>query len=436
MFAVLWFLFIASAIAGSVVWLLDHDGSIVISWLGYEARTDILTAILLTIFFVLVTFVISYAIARILAFRFPAFFKIFFKKTYIQRLEKLVHRHWQGMDVVTQLLMAIEVQDVKSSENLQKKLGKLIKNPQLNNFFLGRIALENKDFSKAADCFVKLGEDKHAKILVLKSKFKLALEKDDEVTAIAYAKQILSARKDNVDVARSLFSLYKKRGMWQEAKGLIAEYGSAKFEDELQKRDIAVINAALAFEAYRKKQFSDAIKHAKISLKAESDFLPAIEILLKSWIKRGFSFKASWVIKKLWRENPHLVLAEIFDLINRKASVKKRIKAVKKLASLNSETPLNKLAIGVVAFRAGSYSEAKDFLLLSLIKEKTYRAYKLLSLAEKFSGDNEKSKKYSEKAEMLNKEGNYSCSNCGHLSEKWAARCTSCASYDSLEWSS
>lgn len=431
-----WFLFLAFAISTPLIWMLNHDGQVVITWLGFEAQTDILTAIILAILFTLLVFIISYAVTRILAIRFPNLLKMFFKKTYLKRLEKLVHRHWQGLDVMAQLLMAIETKDLKSSEKLQKKLSKLIKNPQLNNFLSGKLAFDNKDFASAEEFFTKLGDDKNAKILVLKSKFKLALETNDEVTAIAYAKQILSVKKDNIDMARTLLSLYKKQGLWQDAKELIGTYGIEQFRDELQRRDLAVMNTALAFEFYHKKHFASAIKHAKMALKSENDFLPAIEVMLKSWIKRGFSFKASWMIKNLWRENPHLILAEIFDLIHRKSPAKIRIKAMKKLAALNQETHLGKLAIGLVAFRASQYEDAKEFLRLSLLTEKTYRAYKLLAYSERFLGDKEKAQQYSQKAEMMSRNDHYSCSNCNHSSASWDAKCITCGSHDCLEWNS
>ena len=88
MFKTLWFLFIASMLAASVSWLLDNNGSILIYWLGYEARTDILTLILLTIFFVLVVFVACYAVARVLLIRFPNFSQIFFSKTKVEKNDK------------------------------------------------------------------------------------------------------------------------------------------------------------------------------------------------------------------------------------------------------------------------------------------------------------------------------------------------------------
>jgi HemY protein len=434
MFTILWFIFIALIITTSMAWVLDHDGSVIINWLGYEVQTDILTAVLLSIFFALMVFSFAYLLARILAFRFPNLFKIFFRKKYFRSLEKILHRHHQGFDLMVKMLLALEVHDEKSAENLRKKFSQLIKNSALNDFFLGKILFEKREFKKSYELFSKFTDNRHAKILVLKSKFELALEHKDEDTAIAYAKQILTINNDDFITAKALFMLYKKVGLWQEAKSLILKYGSEKFQDELQKRDVAVINSALAIEAYQQKKFLTAIKHAKIALKSENNFLPATEILLKSWIKMGFAFKAKWIIKNLWRENPHLIFAEIFDLIHRKSSPKNRIKIMKKLAAQNDESPLSKLAIGMVAFRVGEKIEAKEILRSSLLQQKTYRAYKLLAFTEKALGNAEDSKKYFSKAEMLSKDDHYFCKSCGHLSSKWSAKCSSCDSYDSLEW--
>lgn len=437
MFAILWFLSIAFLLAVSLVWLLDHNGNVIINWLGYEAQTDILTAIVLTVLFTLLIFAFSYLVARILAIKFPSLLKLFFRRSYIRSLEKLLKRHRQSFSLMTDLMLALEVHDEKSAEKIQKNFAKLIKNPGLNNFFLGKIFFEKQQFSKAAEYFAKLEDNKHAKILVLKSKFKLALQNQDDVKATAYAKQILLVRSDDFEVAQALFVLYKKQGMWQDAKALISQFGSDKFKDELQKRDVAVINTALAIEAYQQKKFLLAIKHSKIALKAaENNFLPATEILLKSWIKLGLNFKASWKIKSMWRDNPHLILAEIYDLIYRKSPAKTRIKMMKKLAELNSESSLGNLAVGMVAFRAGAFSTAKEFLHASLSREKTYRAYKLLAAAEKSLGNEEEEKKNLTKAEMLEHDDHYHCNSCEYLSSKWSAKCNSCASYDSLEWNS
>lgn len=435
MLTIFWFLFVALALTTSIVWLLDNNGIVLINWLGFEVRTDIFTAILVAIFFSLMIFAVSYILARIASIKFPNLLRVLFKKTYSQRLEKILLRHNKAFDLMAQLMLSLEVGDKESSKKLQEKVQKLTKRSPLNNFFLAKISFQDGQFDKSAETFAKFGENKHAKILVLKSKLDLALQNGDEVAAIAYAKQILTDKSNNLGAAKILFSLFKKSGMWQEAKSLIKEYGQDYFKDELQSHDLAVMNSALASESYREKKFVSAIKYSNLALKAESNFLPAIEIKLKSWLKLGFVFKVRWQTKSLWRDNPHLIFAEIFDLTYRKSDNKNRIKAIKKFAEVNKDNSLGKLAIGLVSFRVGNYELAKEFLNAAIAQEKTYRAYKILAFVHKASGNEEEANKHFKKAELMSKDDHYTCNSCGHLSSRWAVKCSSCNSYDSLEWS-
>lgn len=224
MFKILFLTLSAIIVSVLMAWMLDNDGTVIITWLGYEARTSILAAALITAFFSLIVFAVSYLVARILAVRFPNLFKLFFKRTYLAKLEKLVKRNRKAANITTNLLMALEMKDLKVAEKLNHDFSKLIKSPELNNFLLGKIAFESKKYDKAIEFFSKINEDKYAKILVLKSKFKLALSEQDATRATAYAKQILSVRKNDVEILQDLISFYKKQNLWQELRELETEY--------------------------------------------------------------------------------------------------------------------------------------------------------------------------------------------------------------------
>lgn len=225
MFGILWFLFVASALTVSMVWMIDHDGSVVITWLGYEVQTNILTAVLLSLLVAAIVSICSYLLARILAIKFPNFLKLFFRKSYTKQLEGIVSRHHQAFDLLAQALLALEVNDAKEAEDSQKKFSKLVKNSAINNFLSAKIAAAKADFTKSAEIFANFGENKYAKILVLKSKFKTALHKKDNVGAIAYAKQIISVKPENLDVVKNLFTLYKTHGLHAEAQDLVDRFG-------------------------------------------------------------------------------------------------------------------------------------------------------------------------------------------------------------------
>ncbi|NBV06838.1 MAG: hypothetical protein EBS06_06355 [Proteobacteria bacterium] len=80
MFKILRFLFVACAIAISLTWFLDHNGLITLNWLGYQVKTDILTAILLIIIFTMLIFWIAYFSAKIFFIKIPYLSQLLNKK--------------------------------------------------------------------------------------------------------------------------------------------------------------------------------------------------------------------------------------------------------------------------------------------------------------------------------------------------------------------
>lgn len=434
MLAILWFIFLVVIITSGLVWFLDNNGSVIITWLGYQITTDVLTSTLLVCAFTILISFIAYIFTKILAIKFPALLKLIFKKSYTKNLEKIIKRHNQSFEIMSQLMLALEVEDQDSANKLYKKFSSLLKNNSINNFLKAKLALDSNRLDESIKLFSKFPDNKHAKILILQSKFMIAKNSQDDLKAITYAKQIIDLKKDNFAIAKELLALYKKCGMWKDAKELINQYGKERFVEIMQNRDLAVVSSALAVEALRQKKYFLAIKHAKIALKKENNFLPALEIILKSWIKMGVGFRAIWQIKSMWRETPHYILAQIYDLYYRKTSSKNRIKMMKKLASLNPDDALGKIAMAEVAYRVGNFVLAKEYAKNALDLEITHRAYIILANCEKKLGNDEEYKKNIARAELLTKNSNYICNSCNYGFSKWSAVCNSCGTYDSLDW--
>jgi len=434
MLTILWYIFLVFIFTTSLVWIIENNGSIVINWLGYEVQTDILTAILICAFSLTLVALISYLLTRILAIKFPQLLKLLFKKSYTKKLEQIILNHHRGFETLSKLLLALEVDDFENANKIHKDFLKQIKYKNLNNFFGAKFAVENADFKASEDYFSQFKNNPHANILLLKSKLKIAIKNKEDLKAIEIAKEILALKKDSLKTAQELLKLYKKNGNWQSAKSLIKDFGVDKFGDELQKRDFIILNTSLAQEALRNKKYLSAIKYSKLALLNNEQFLPANQILIKAWIKLGFKFKAIAIIKNLWKETPHIVLAELYGAIYRKSSLKNRIQAIKKLAILNPNVTAGNIAIALVAYRASSFQIAKEFLNLALVNEKTHSLYKLLAYTEKNLGNNDEFFKNITIAKMLPRDSNYICVSCGHNSSKWSATCEKCSSYDSIQW--
>lgn len=434
MIIISWYIFIIFITSISVIWLLENNGSMVINWLDYQVQTDIFTAILIIIFICALLIFITNILTRLLAIRFPQLLKFFFKKNYTSKLEKIILKHHQGLDELLKLLLAMENDEITESKKLHKNFQKLIKHNELNNFLLGKFALEDQDFDRAKKIFSHLHINDNSKILFLKTKLKIAINKQQDLEAIDIAKEILSIKKDNVKIAQELLKLYRKNAKWHDAKKLIDAFGAKKLSAAMQHKDIMIINCAIALEYYTNKKYLKAFKHVRMALKYDQNFLPANVILIKLLIKFGFKFLAIRKLKYNWKKAPHLIYSDIFSQLHRRKSKIKRLKLIKKFAFINHNSILSNIAIARCAFRCCDYLNAKEYLNLALTNHQNYNLYNLLAHTEKFLGNQEEYIKNLKIAHNFPKENYYHCSNCHYSSNIWQATCNNCGSFDSYQY--
>lgn len=435
MLKIFWYIFLVLVIALSISWILENNGTVIINWLDHEVQTDVLTAIFLLIIAIIAFSVLAYLVIAILAIKFPELLKFFFKKSYTKKLEKIIIRHQESFEAISQIMLAMEVGDNQAFARLHNKISGLTKNGQLGNFLDGKKALIANDLKKAKEFFEKFTNNKHAKILFLKAKAKIVVNNQEYSKAIAYCKQILDLHKNSIDVVYMLLEVYKKTGMWQEAKSLISEHGVDNFANELQKHDLAVINTAIAIENYGSRKFIMAIKHAKIALRSSGNFVPANEILVKSMIKLGFRFGAILKLRSLWKESPNQIYAKLYEFLYRKSKPNDRIKAMKKLfkSSANYGSTETQILANLY-LSSGDAKKARELLLENLSYKSNRSTHFLLAKAEKLLGDEKSATQHLDQGKLLPKVGNYSCLECSKSSLRWSANCPSCGAYDSIEW--
>lgn len=153
MFTILWILILASLISYTVHWLLANNGEVVINWFNYQIISDALTVFALTIILVILIFIFSYILARILSFKFPNMFKIFFKKSYVRRLETIIKRQNKAFDEIAKTLTYIDLDEIKNAKKSQKKLHSMTKNKNINEYLSAKI-----DFAKGDSSLVKFAK--------------------------------------------------------------------------------------------------------------------------------------------------------------------------------------------------------------------------------------------------------------------------------------
>lgn len=368
---------IALLIGSLFAWIIDNNGLVVINWLGYEITSDVLTSLLIIIFFLLMTFAVTYLLARILSFRLPFFLKLFSAKQQNKKNKNLIDKYCQAVELLPQLLMALETNDIDNAEFYYKKISQLIDNSDLDNFLLGKIATIKKDFLVAEKLYSKIAENKFSEILTTKPKIEYAIQSGNYKAAISYAKKILELRPEDLETAKLLFDFHKKDNNWQEICNLVNCYGIETFDDNLTKNDLIIINTITAKNTYQKKKFLMAIKYANSALAIDEYYTPALEIKIKSYLKIGLNFRAKLIIKNCWTHCQSLAIIKIYNFINRKLSAEQRITKIKQIAK-NEDNHFDNFAIGLIAFKAGDLTTAKKYLQTSLKQQEDKRTKKLL----------------------------------------------------------
>lgn len=71
MFKIFWYVFIAIILTFALSWMIENNGLVTILWQGYEIKTDILTALAVTLIFVLGIFAIIYFLTKLFSIRLP-----------------------------------------------------------------------------------------------------------------------------------------------------------------------------------------------------------------------------------------------------------------------------------------------------------------------------------------------------------------------------
>jgi len=361
MFTVFWFIIVLFLSTYSIVWLIDNNGLVVVNWLGYEMQTDVLTIVLITIFFTILIIVLATLLTRILAIKFPSLLRFFFKRNYTKSLEKIVLRHQQGFDDLSSLLLAIELEDQKYINLYHKNFSQKIKNKKLNNFVKGKIALSQENQQQVIQYFSQFSGNNHANILVYNAKFNLALESTQETKAIAYGKQVCRLDQSRIDVAKKLIILCRKNGLWQDLHELQTIFKD-KINDYIDSEDLTNIALFLAKGFYQQKKYYKSQRLANKALKFDSSSLKAQEMLLKSWIKLGFRFCVANKIKKIFSKTASYRLAKIYLFNYRKLPLQKQIKLLKKLLNKNPDHDLNNFILAQTYFRINDYDSAMESL--------------------------------------------------------------------------
>lgn len=428
MIQTLWFFVKISLLIGGAVWLVSQQGSVVISFLGYNITAHVGVFFLgLIIFIIAVVFFLRLVRA------------IFNAPTAIAEYNKSSKRQ-RGYRALTQGLVAVAAGNAKKATEFSRKTQKLF--PERNGLPMlleAQAARLRGEEGLAQNRFEELMKDKDAAFLGIRGLLKSAMDAGQIGRALDFAKKAQSLYPTQGWVIKCVYDLEIKNHLWSD----VLETGK-KAQKYAAIPKSKILSDRVAIHLMRHDYESDkgvhklAMRELEQAYKLDPYFVPSVTRLARHYIERGKNRKAKSLVEKAWAQNPHPDLVEIWDMLAPENSAKnqnKRLKWYEDLVALKPDSTEGQMAAARAAMDMGLWGEAKAYLMVA---EKIYpsaRLFRLRAMVEQNSTHNEDAfNSLIEKAAEALPDKVWYCRETGMVYDTWSALSMPQERFNTIIW--
>lgn len=424
MIRVLLFLLVAGAISLAGTWVLGHNGSVMVEWLGYRVEASL--------FFLCVTLLGAFVLTLMLVL-----FLIWLHAAPKRMVKHYAQsRHDKGMVALTQGFAAIASGDVALAAKLAKQAThKLGKTPLTLLLQTQAAQLEGND-GEVSRYLSHLLSHKETELIALKGMLLQAQQRGDQTEAIKLAERAYALKPETVWIAPVLADLYKQTGAWDKARQMLEV--SAK--RHVPAGHARLLGLLLLSETQQKLRAGDAEAALKSSYRANKllpGFVPSAVILAAILSQLGKKRKAASMLEQHWETSPHPDLARAYLALYSDEPAEKQLKHLERLISGQPGHAESHRVIARQALLASNFSKARDHLRPLLQLSPTASAYKMMYELDKRENNAapESLQHWLDKAAQAEQDAAWVCKGCGYSSrEGWSQTCPNCGSFDSFEW--
>lgn len=420
----IWFIIKLAVVVAIAIWLVEHPGYVTLSWQGFVIETSV--AILLVALLVVIgVATLLYRLWRSI-------------RGAPRRLgsRRLTRKRERGYEALTRGMVAVAAGDAEAARRFANEADNLLRNPPLTLLLSAQAAQLNGDDQAAQKYFEAMLDRPETAFLGVRGLLNRALRENDRDTALQLARQAHDLQPRTPWVLTTLFDLEARSGQWERADRTLAEaqkLGAVAADIARQHR--AALLLERSFEAELEGRMGDAETHAKAAHDLLPGFAPAAARVARLLTRAGKPRPAAKAIDRAWRVEPHPELADAYRKIEPGADALTQVKRMEKLRSIHPDHFETHVATAEVALEARLWGEARAHLNKALAQRPTPRVYRLLAeLAQSEHGDTASARDWLAKAATAQPDSHWICGNCGTAHLAWRSICTSCSSFDSLQW--
>ncbi len=427
MMRALWFLTLVTSATVLIAWLIERPGTVLLQWQGYRIETSV--ALLIAIVAV---------IAALAAFIYQIFITI---RRAPAQVSAMLHGHRQkkGYRALTRGMVAIAAGDANEARRQEKRAQVLLQDPPLTMLFSAQTAQLNGDEKAAERFFQAMSEQPDTEFLGIRGLLNQALSRGDNPCALDLALRAYQLRPTSEWVAAQLFDLQIHQGLWLDAQITNDEQVQALLVNKATgQRRKALLALQRGAEMSAAGDLEAAAKTFKIAYNQSPTFIPAVLAHAGTLIKQGKLIKATEIIKKAWRTQPHPELLFPFWLGSDAQDGLSILKATERLVLNNSDHPESSIALARAALEAQLWGEARKHLKAVTPHTNTHVEARVCRLwAELEESENQNaaaSRGWLKQASIASGDPTWVCGSCGNAVNQWSVLCGNCGLFDTLTW--
>jgi len=426
MLRALWFIFLLAVLAVLSMWLADNPGQVSMTWQGYDIETSAA---------VLVSAIVGIAVLSALTYRFWIFIRGV--PAGISRFRREGRRR-RGYLALSRGMVAIAAGDPGEARRQAGRADDLLEEPSLTMLLSAQSAQLTGDEKAAEKFFTEMLKNPDTEFLGLRGLLNQATKNDDRYEALKWVRRAYQLKPESDWVARTMFDLASRAGLWQEADDALVMAVRNKQVSALEaQHSRSVLNHQLSMEAQASGDNTKALKLSKKAGSEEPGFVPAQIHLATLLMSSGKQRKAVSTLEAAWAITPHPEIARAYWPLSDANDAMTRMKVAQKLAAFNPKNPASKLMLASSALDAGLWGDARKNLeeIASSDEPLTSRYCQLMAqLEESEHSDMIAAREWLVRAANAEADPSWVCQDCGNAADVWTALCGGCGGFDKLQW--
>jgi HemY protein len=418
MIRVVLFLIVVGVLALGVAWLAARPGDVIVTWQGWRIETSLMVLGAAVLAAMVVLALLWSLLRAILG-------SPFILRTHLHR-----RRGERAYEAISRGLIAVGAGDVGAARKHTAEAKRIAPAEPLALLLSAQVAQLAGDREAADRAFRAMASRADTKALGLRGLFIEARRRDDHTSARAYAEEAARVSPSLGWAGKAVLEFRCATGDWAGALALL-EGNKRALDKASYRRQRAVMLTARALAAEETDR-DNAKAFALEAAKLAPTLVPAAALAGRMLAEGGELRKATRVLDKAWRANPHPDLAQVFSELRFGDAARDRLKRIEGLAKKALGHIEGALALARAAIDAQQYAKARAALAPYLAAPTRRVALLLAELERAERNDEGRAREWIARA--VNAAPDPAWTADGHVSDRWLPVSPVSGRLDAFEW--